>query len=90
MPESDKIELVRAWLNKARHDLKSAQRLGAGADPLYDTAVFHCQQAAEKAVKACLVFYDQVFGKTHDLRLLIEVAARSQPALRKFYRWRNS
>lgn len=34
------------------------------------TAVYHCQQAAEKALKAFLTFHDVVFPKTYDLVLL--------------------
>ena len=52
-------------------DLASAQRLAAGNDPLLDTAAYHCQQAAEKAMKAFLVFRDVRVRKTHDLEELI-------------------
>src|SRR2546422_5099905 len=43
-------------------------------DPYLDTAIYHCQQAAEKAVKGCLVFHDQRFEKTHDIEALISLA----------------
>jgi hypothetical protein len=39
-----------------------------------DVAIYHCQQAAEKALKALLVFHNQRFQKTHDLRVLVELA----------------
>jgi HEPN domain-containing protein len=42
---------------------------------LLDTAIYHCQQAAEKAVKGYLVFCDQEFERTHDVELLIRTAA---------------
>jgi HEPN domain-containing protein len=45
-----KHELVRSWLVKAARDLASASRLAAGPEPYLDTAIYHCQQAAEKAV----------------------------------------
>lgn len=48
-----KRDLVRAWLLRA--DLASARKLAAGADPLLDTAIYHCQQAAEKTLEALLV-----------------------------------
>ena len=44
-----KRSLVRKWLIKARRDLLSARRLARGADPYLDTAIYHCQQCAEKA-----------------------------------------
>jgi len=38
----------------------------------YDTVCFHCQQAAEKFLKAYLVFRGQPPPITHDLLLLLE------------------
>jgi HEPN domain-containing protein len=69
-----KCERVQAWLLKAQTDLLSARRLAAGDDPLYETAVYHCQQAAEKAVKAYLVFNDRRSRKTHDVEDLVKMA----------------
>ena len=69
MDEAKKL-LIQAWLIKAQHDLASAQRLAAGEDPLLDTAIYHCQQAAEKAIKGFLVYHDTRFEKTHDLAIL--------------------
>ncbi len=66
-----KRDIVRSWLIKAQRDLASAQRLAAGEDPLLDTAAYHCQQAAEKAVKGFLVFRDVRVRKTHDLEELV-------------------
>lgn len=48
-------ELVRSWLTKAASDLKSARLLGLAEEPPLDTAIYHCQQTAEKALKAYLV-----------------------------------
>ncbi len=69
MDEAKKL-LIQSWLIKAQHDLASAQRLALGDDPLLDTAIYHCQQAAEKAVKGFLVYRDKRFEKTHDLAVL--------------------
>ena len=35
--------------------------------PVSEDALYHCQQAAEKALKGFLVWQDQPFSKTHDL-----------------------
>lgn len=67
-----KIHEIRQWLIKAEHDLGSAERLLTGDPPYPDTAVYHCQQAAEKALKAYLTFKDTPFQKVHDLSVLIE------------------
>jgi HEPN domain-containing protein len=47
-----KKELVRGWLGKASHDLAAARLLGTSPLALRDVAVYYCQQAAEKALKA--------------------------------------
>jgi HEPN domain-containing protein len=70
--DKEKIELVKAWLSKAQHDLISVRKLVAGDDPVWDTAIFHCQQAAEKALKGFLVFHDIRFRKIHNIKKLIE------------------
>jgi len=70
-----KEELVRDWLLKAQGDLIAARKLAAEPDPRYDAALFHCQQAAEKAVKGFLVLHDLRFEKTHDVGALLERAA---------------
>jgi len=75
-----KRELVRGWLTKAQHDLASARKLAAGPDPLLDTAIYHCQQAAEKAVKWFLVFHDHRFDKTHDIEVLMTPAITFEAA----------
>ena len=69
-----KREMVQAWPLKARHDQLSARRLSEGPNPILDTAIYHCQQAAEKALKALLTYYDQPFQKTHDLGVLLRLA----------------
>lgn len=79
-----KRSLVRKWLVKARRDLLSAKRLARGSDPYLDTAIYHCQQCVEKTVKGWLVYHDQSFEKTHDLRLLVTLASEIEP---KFTVW---
>jgi HEPN domain-containing protein len=40
-----------------------------------ETFGFHCQQAAEKLLKAILSFYDVDFPRTHNLRFLMDLLA---------------
>lgn len=75
--DESRTELVRDWLTRADHDLRSARALAALADPLLDTAIYHCQQAAEKSVKAWLQASDVVIPRTHDIEVLIELASTS-------------
>jgi HEPN domain-containing protein len=77
------LSLVRAWLQKATHDLLAAKRLSGASDPL-DTAIFHCQQTAEKAVKAYLCHIGAPIEKTHDVERLIKLAAKHLP---EFGQW---
>jgi len=42
----------------------------------FDTIAFHCQQAAEKYIKAVLVFYKIDFQRSHDLIYLLELLSR--------------
>ncbi|MCK5517217.1 MAG: HEPN domain-containing protein [Desulfobulbaceae bacterium] len=67
---------VQQWLVKADHDLRSAKKLMTAddnEDALLDTAVYHCQQAAEKAFKAYLTANEIVFPKIHLLSPLLEL-----------------
>ena len=85
MTEEKRIE-VRNWLIKSQHDLGSARRLMEGDEPYLDTAVYHCQQAVEKALKAFLTYHDIVFEKTHDLTELLELSITAEPS---FQQWRQ-
>lgn len=66
---------VAAWLAIARRDLDSAKRLLVGDPPYRDTSAYHCQQAAEKALKCFLTATGTPFPKTHDLTALVALAA---------------
>jgi HEPN domain-containing protein len=77
-------ELVRDWLTRASHDLQAAQILATPENQWLDTAIYHCQQAAEKSVKAWLQSNDDPFPKTHDIEELVERALSINPDFRKF------
>jgi HEPN domain-containing protein len=66
--------LVQSWLVKALHDLATARKVASEPDPYLDTAIYHCQQTVEKAVKGFLAFHDQPLIRTHDLELLLSQA----------------
>ncbi|NLF31200.1 MAG: HEPN domain-containing protein [Planctomycetes bacterium] len=63
-------KIVHEWLIKAEHDLLSARRLADPTEPVRDTAIYHCQQAAEKALKALLAWKQTPLQRTHDLGIL--------------------
>jgi len=77
MKPNDKLkaELVEKWLEKAEEDFGLAEHLLAEKTPYLEAVGFHCQQAAEKYLKAFLVFHQIPFPKTHDLDELLELIA---------------
>lgn len=67
-------ELTREWVEKAEQDFSSADLLlHAGEAPIPDTASFHCQQCAEKYLKAYLQEHSVEFEWRHDLMPLLEL-----------------
>ena len=68
---------VAAWLQKASHDLETAQRALHAGHPITDTAAYHCHQAAEKAMKAFLASRFEPLVKTHDLMDLLTRCANA-------------
>ena len=77
------ISDTKAWMVKAWRDLETARRVANGQPPLYDVAVYHCQQAAEKAVKAFLVHHGKVYEKTHDIEVLVDLACEIDSSFSK-------
>jgi len=72
-------ELTRTWLIKARTDLGAARKLASGPEAYLDVAIYHCQQAAEKAIKGFLTFHGQRFEKVHNLPVLVTQAVALEP-----------
>ncbi len=65
-----------AWLLKALSNLKSAKKLIQDDNETLDTAAYHTQQCAEKALKAFLAFKNQHIPYTHDLQRLLELCSK--------------
>lgn len=63
-------DVVRSWIAVADRDLAIIRKAIAGPDPEPAGAAFHCQQAAEKLVKALLVAAGLHPPKSHDLSML--------------------
>ena len=70
MDEGKKDE-IHQWLLIAQRDLGAACLLKESEAYFLDIVVYHCQQSSEKALKAYLTYYDVIFPKTHDLRVLL-------------------
>jgi HEPN domain-containing protein len=76
-----RVEDTRAWLTKVANDLRGAEIDLAATPPLLDDLVFHCQQAAEKALKAFLTWHDEPFRRTHDLEEIGRQCTAIDPSL---------
>jgi HEPN domain-containing protein len=72
---ADALPEAKAWMVKAWRDLETAHRAATGHPPFYDVAVYHGQQAAEKAVKAFLAHQGKPYEKTHDIEVLVGLAS---------------
>ena len=91
--DAERLEETRTWLDHARLDLRAAD--GAIGNPAMAPyhACFLAQQAAEKALKAVLVFLQIEYPYTHDLDALRRLVPRGwrlrqeHPALGDLTRW---
>ncbi len=72
---------TRAWLAKAKGDLRRAEALLGIDPPDTEGTVFHCQQAAEKALKGYLVWHDVPFRRVHDIDVVGGQCVELDPAL---------
>ncbi len=77
-----RVAETRGWLARAASDLRAAEHEFHATPPLLDDIVFHCQQAAEKALKGFLTEHDRPFRKTHSLEELGEQCLEVDPTLR--------
>jgi HEPN domain-containing protein len=80
-------QLVRAWRIRAQHDLDTAGLIAGLPQGHLDTAIYHCQQAAEKVVKAFLALHDHPLERTHDVERLVTIAATYD---QRFGHWTES
>ena len=77
-PHEDTMKrIVNEWLRKADADMAVAERLLSDDAAFVNAVTFHCQQAAEKYIKAFLVWHEIDFPKTHDLEELLDLAEAS-------------
>jgi predicted nucleotidyltransferase/HEPN domain-containing protein len=70
VPPVDKAKDTAEWMRKSGSDLRMAEAGLALSPPDVGNALYHCQQAAEKAMKALLYWQDVPFHKTHELEKL--------------------
>ncbi|MFN0165112.1 MAG: HEPN domain-containing protein [Bryobacteraceae bacterium] len=66
-PENKRLEEAAEWLRVAADDLRLADVALGLEPPITGLALYHAQQAAEKALKAYLVFRGHAYPFMHNL-----------------------
>jgi HEPN domain-containing protein len=77
------MTLLEQWLYKAEEDLNSAEYLLNGN--FYGTAIYHTQQAAEKAFKAYCVYISITIPRTHNLDMLCQTCQIADSSFSSIY-----
>ena len=77
---------TKDWVHKAEDDFQLASQTAVGTPAYHDQVCFHCQQAAEKYLKALLDDLGQTIPKTHDLDLLFNLLLPTYSTLRSLRR----
>ena len=78
---SAELEVARRWAVKAENDLLNADNNLDAARVPWDTVCFHCQQAAERLLKAALAARGVPPPRTHVLTLLLDQTAALIPSV---------
>jgi HEPN domain-containing protein len=78
--------VTREWVVKAEDDYLAASQLANHKPPVHDVVCFHCQQCAEKYLKALLEESTVPIPKTHDLVRLFHLLPPPYALRRSFLR----
>ena len=77
---------TRRWIKKAEGDVRGARQLAGRTPQLNDLICFHCQQAAEKYLKALLQELGLVVPRVHDMGELLDLLLPHDATLRRLQR----
>src|SRR5438309_3511145 len=77
---------TREWVRKAESDCQLAAAIARRNEPFHDEQCFHCQQAAEKYLKALLEELGLAVPRTHTLKDLLALLVLHYPSLAGFRR----
>jgi HEPN domain-containing protein len=83
--QDEKQREVMAWMKKAQDDLRTARVVMEVEPQLIESAMFHCQQAVEKAMKTFLTAHDTPFRKTHNLDELACACEKKDDTLKPIF-----
>src|SRR5262249_6727663 len=79
-------KMTREWVRKAEADYRLAVQTAAGSEPFPDQVCFHCQQSAEKYLKALLEELGLSVPRTHVLNQLLALLLPYHPSLGSHHR----
>ena len=82
---TEKLKTVKLWIEKADHDLGTAQITYLHIPEYRDTIAFHCQQAVEKYLKSYLLFLDIPLKRTHNLTFLLGLISEKEKVTNEVY-----
>ena len=80
-------EAVKLWIQKADDDLRAAKMLVNTGDPITWIVCFHAQQAAEKYLKAFVIFHGQEHPRTHNISVLVHQCAQIEKSFSEMKEW---
>jgi HEPN domain-containing protein len=78
--------LTKQWIKKAEADFRVASVFSRGRDRFYNQVCFHCQQLAEKYLKALMVEAGLTVPESHDLDELRTILPAYDASLRPLRR----
>ena len=69
----DRVDEAREWIVYADNDMDAAHQLATFMQPKMEIICYHCQQSAEKMLKAFLVYSNITPPRTHELGELVSM-----------------
>lgn len=67
----DQLKYIQQWIAKADEDLLVVHQLMNSEFPVCGAIAYHCQQSAEKFLKAYLAFNGREIPRTHNIEFLL-------------------
>jgi HEPN domain-containing protein len=80
-PDDLRLKDTQDWLARSDEDLRNAGHDLTAVPPFIRDALFHTQQAVEKACKGFLAWHDRPFRKIHNLEELGSLCAAVEDGL---------
>ena len=83
--DAEKEDFIKEWIYEANNDLGLAEFVIENDGKYYDLVCFHCQQAAEKFLKAYIIYLNLYYKKIHNLKYLLNVIKKKREIPAKFF-----